>query len=105
MPGTGFLKDYFTSYPLRRAAAYTALAEFVVARRRVAARSVAAAAQAGGAGGTALQEFPEFMLPFLLQARSINAVLYHCRRCVAMPYFFLETHMQCCLCNSWCQEK
>lgn len=56
---------------MRREAAYTALSEFAVARRRAAARSAAAAAQAGAGGGAMLQELPEFMLPFLLQARCI----------------------------------
>ena len=52
---------------VRRCAAYGTLSEFVVLRRRAAAKAVAAAAQAGGAGGTVLQEFPEFMLPFVVQ--------------------------------------
>ena len=36
-------------------------------RRRAAADGIAAAAQAGGQGGTVLHQLPEFLLPYLIQ--------------------------------------
>ena len=52
-----------------RVAAYAMLNDFVVLRRRTAAKEVAAAAQARGSGGPMLQNFPEFMLPYIIQVR------------------------------------
>ncbi len=52
---------------IHRVAAYAMLNEFVVLRRRAAAKDVAAAAQATGSGGPMLQNFPEFMLPYIIQ--------------------------------------
>ncbi|BDA45205.1 Sister chromatid cohesion protein PDS5 homolog A [Coccomyxa sp. Obi] len=50
-----------------KVAAYAMLNDFVVLRRRAAAKEVAAAAQASGSGGPMLQNFPEFMLPYIIQ--------------------------------------
>ena len=50
-----------------RTAAHHALSEYVALRRRAAAASPRAAA---GLGGTVLHELPDYLLPFLLQARS-----------------------------------
>ena len=63
---------------LRRCAAYASLVEYVVLRRRAAAKGVATAAQAGGAGGTVLQELPEFMLPFVIQVRRLCSGSFPC---------------------------
>lgn len=50
-----------------RSGAYTTLNEYVGLRRRAAAAQVAAASQAGGSSGPMLQDFPEFMLPYIIQ--------------------------------------
>ncbi len=55
-----------------RSAAYAMLNEYVGLRRRAAAAHVAAASKAGGSSGPMLQEFPEFMLPYIIQVHRDN---------------------------------
>jgi hypothetical protein len=55
-----------------RSGAYTTLSEYVGLRRRAAAAQVAAASQAGGSSGPMLQDFPEFMLPYIIQVSHNN---------------------------------
>lgn len=50
-----------------------ALGEFVKLRRRAAAVVAASPSAAAGSGGTMLQELPDYLLPFLLQARMRQA--------------------------------
>lgn len=47
-----------------------ALGEFVKLRRRAAAAAAASPSAAAGSGGTMLHELPDYLLPFLLQART-----------------------------------
>lgn len=62
-----------------RAAAHHALSEYVALRRRAAAAAAASPLAASGTGGTMLHELPEYMLPFLLQARAGPALCCcHC---------------------------
>ncbi len=52
-----------------RTAAHHALSEYVALRRRAAAAAAASPRTAAGSGGTVLHELPDYLLPFLLQAR------------------------------------
>jgi hypothetical protein len=53
-----------------RTAAHHALSEYVALRRRAAAAAAASPRAAAGSGGTVLHELPDYLLPFLLQARN-----------------------------------
>lgn len=69
-----------------RVAAYAMLNDFVVLRRRAAAKEVAAAAQASDSGGPMLQNFPEFMLPYIIQVfSSLLPILAFAEFCSFFP--------------------